>query len=167
MKESALQIAHRSYAPKMPSALRGSVCLKEGERTESVADQAAIKELFPNTYGLPVIEIVTDDCCCERKREHCCCESEKEQCQCESGQAARNVGVILSGGQAPGGHNVISGLYDGLKRMNKDSKLYGFLGGPSGLIEGKYKELTGEIMASTSSVRAVPNWKRHGSSTKE
>ena len=157
MKESALQIAHRSYAPKMPSALRGSVCLKEGERTESVADQAAIKELFPNTYGLPVIEIVTDDCCCERKREQCCCErerereqccceSEKEQCQCESGQAARNVGVILSGGQAPGGHNVISGLYDGLKRMNKDSKLYGFLGGPSGLIEGKYKELTGEII---------------------
>ena len=146
MKESALQIAHRGYAPKMPSALRGSVCLKEGERTESVADQAAIKELFPNTYGLPVIEIVTDDCCCERKREQCCCESEKEQCQCESGQAARNVGVILSGGQAPGGHNVISGLYDGLKRMNKDSKLYGFLGGPSGLIEGKYKELTGEII---------------------
>ena len=146
MKESALQIAHRSYAPKMPSALHGSVCLKEGERTESVADQAAIKELFPNTYGLPVIEIVTDDCCCERKREYCCCESEKEQCQCESGQAARNVGVILSGGQAPGGHNVISGLYDGLKRMNKDSKLYGFLGGPSGLIEGKYKELTGEII---------------------
>ncbi len=137
MKESALQIAHRGYQPKMPQALRGAVCLKEGEKTESVADQAAIKELFPKTYGLPVIEIADNGCGCEK---------EKEQCGCGSGQAARNVGVILSGGQAPGGHNVISGLFDGLKRMNKDSRLYGFLGGPSGLIDGKYIELTADII---------------------
>ena len=144
MKESALQIAHRGYQPKMPSALRGDVCLKEGEKTQSVADQEAIKELFPNTYGMPVVELVNAGCCCEGKECTCGCEEGKE-CSCEK-DMARNVGVILSGGQAPGGHNVISGLYDGLKRMNKASKLYGFLGGPSGLIEGKYMELTGEII---------------------
>ena len=126
MKESALQIAHRAYQPKMPIALRGEVCLKEGERTQSVADQEAIKQLFPDTYGLPVVEI--------------------QAATTQAAKPARNVGVILSGGQAPGGHNVISGLFDGLKRMNPDSRLYGFLGGPSGLIEGKYTELTADII---------------------
>ncbi|MBP5476940.1 MAG: diphosphate--fructose-6-phosphate 1-phosphotransferase [Paludibacteraceae bacterium] len=126
MKESALQIAHRGYQPKMPRALHGEVCLKEGGKTESVADQDAIRELFPDTYGMPVVEL--------HNGQHI------------GQKPARNVGVILSGGQAPGGHNVISGLFDGLKRMNPDSRLYGFLGGPSGLTDGKYIELTADII---------------------
>ena len=125
MTKSALQIARAAYQPKLPKALRGAVAVKEGEATQSVADQEAIKNLFPNTYGMPVITF-------------------------EDGVAtelpAINVGVILSGGQAPGGHNVISGLFDGLKSLNADSKLYGFLGGPSGLIDHKYIELTAEIV---------------------
>ena len=126
MQKSPLQIARQSYMPKMPQALRGNVRLMEGERTESVADREEIQRLFPNTYGLPVVELAAAD--------------EKQA------YPAINVGVILSGGQAPGGHNVISGLFDGLKRLNPDSKLYGFLGGPSGLIEGKYQELTADII---------------------
>ena len=127
MQKSPLQIARQSYKPKMPVALQGAVRLVEGEKTQSVADQAEIKELFPNTYGLPVITM--------------------EPAQ-GSDQVAEpfNVGVILSGGQAPGGHNVICGLYDGLKALNPDNKLYGFLGGPSGLIDGKYTLLTGDII---------------------
>lgn len=125
MQKSPLQIARGSYQPKLPLALQGNVRLTEGAATQSVADQEEIKQLFPNTYGMPVIRM-------------------------EAGEAtacpAINVGVILSGGQAPGGHNVISGLYDGLKRLNADNKLYGFLGGPSGLIEHKYIELTGDII---------------------
>ncbi len=125
MQKSALQIARSAYQPKMPAALLGEVRVKEGAATESVADQKEIKQLFPNTYGLPILELVPG----------------------KAGQyPAINVGVILSGGQAPGGHNVICGLFDGLKRLNKESKLYGFLGGPSGLIEGKYKELTADII---------------------
>ncbi len=127
MLKSPLQVARASYQPKMPAALRGHVRLTEGEKTQSVADQAEIKELFPNTYGMPVIEF-------------------------EQGKAGdienmpMNVGVILSGGQAPGGHNVICGMFDALKRLNPESKLYGFLGGPSGLIEGKYAELTKDVI---------------------
>ena len=95
MQKSPLQIARQSYKPKMPVALQGAVRLVEGEKTQSVADQAEIKELFPNTYGLPVITM--------------------EPAQGVDKVAEPfNVGVILSGGQAPGGHNVISGLYDGL-----------------------------------------------------
>ena len=127
MQKSPLQIARQSYKPKMPVALQGAVRLVEGEKTQSVADQAEIKELFPNTYGLPVITMEPAE---------------------GAGTVAEpfNVGVILSGGQAPGGHNVISGLYDGLKALNPKNKLYGFLGGPSGLIEGKYTLLTGDII---------------------
>ena len=127
MQKSPLQIARQSYKPKMPVALQGAVRLVEGEKTQSVADQAEIKELFPNTYGLPVITM--------------------EPAQGSDKVAEPfNVGVILSGGQAPGGHNVICGLYDGLKALNPDNKLYGFLGGPSGLIDGKYTLLTGDII---------------------
>ncbi len=125
MQKSALQIARSAYQPKMPQALLGEVEVKEGAATQSVADQEEIKKLFPNTYGLPLLELVTG-------KEKAC--------------PAINVGVILSGGQAPGGHNVICGLFDGLKRLNPDSKLYGFLGGPSGLIDGKYMELTADII---------------------
>ena len=129
MTESPLQIARRAYQPKMPQALMGQVSLQEGEATQSVADQEAIHELFPSTYGLPVIKV----------------ESQKSKVE-SHGTEPLNVGVILSGGQAPGGHNVISGIFDGLKRVNPDGKLYGFLGGPSGLIDGKYIELTADII---------------------
>lgn len=127
MQKSPLQIARQSYQPKMPVALQGAVRLVEGEKTQSVADQNEIKQLFPNTYGMPVITM--------------------EPTEGKNIVATPfNVGVILSGGQAPGGHNVISGLYDGLKALNPDNQLYGFLGGPSGLIEGKYTLLTGSII---------------------
>jgi len=126
VKKSALQIARSSYSPKIPASINGATKLVEGKATESVADQADIKNLFPNTYGMPVVTF-------------------------EKGEAAIkgeaiNVGVILSGGQAPGGHNVISGIFDGIKAINADSKLYGFLGGPSGLVDHKYMELTAEIV---------------------
>ena len=111
----------------MPVALSGNVRLAEGKATQSVADQEEIKKLFPNTYGLPVITMEPSN-------------------EAPKALPAMNVGVILSGGQAPGGHNVISGLFDGLKKLNPDNKLYGFLGGPSGLIEGKYQELTKDII---------------------
>ena len=127
MQKSPLQIARQSYKPKMPVALQGAVRLSEGEKTESVADHAEIKKLFPNTYGLPVITM-------------------EPTTGKNSVEEPFNVGVILSGGQAPGGHNVISGIYDGLKALNPDNKLYGFLGGPSGLIEGKYTILTGDVI---------------------
>lgn len=111
MEKSALQIARAAYQPKLPKGLQGSVSVKEGAATQSVADQEDIKKLFPNTYGMPLIEFVPGE--------------EKEY-------APINVGVILSGGQAPGGHNVICGLFDGLKRLNPASKLYGFILGPGG-----------------------------------
>lgn len=126
MTKSALQIARAEYQPKLPKALRGSVKVSEGNPTQSVADQEAIKELFPNTYGMPLIQFVESD----EKKEY----------------PAINVGVILSGGQAPGGHNVISGLFDGIKTLNSDSKLYGFILGPGGLVDHNYMELTGDII---------------------
>ena len=128
MQKSPLQIARQNYQPKMPVALQGAVRLVEGEKTHSVADQEEIQKLFPNTYGLPLITM--------------------EPTTGKNVSEPLNVGVILSGGQAPGGHNVIAGLYDGLKSLNPKNKLYGFLGGPSGLIDGKYQELTGDIIGS-------------------
>ena len=125
MLKSPLQIARSSYQPKMPVALNGYVRLEEGEKTQSVADQQMISELFPNTYGMPIIRMVPGE------------KVELPQ---------MNVGVILSGGQAPGGHNVICGLFDGLKKLNPENKLYGFLGGPSGLIDHKYVLLTSDII---------------------
>ncbi len=125
MTKSALQIARAAYQPKLPQALKGAVVAKEGEPTQSVADQEAIKALFPNTYGMPLIQFVEGEA---------------------PAFPAINVGVILSGGQAPGGHNVISGLFDGIKKLNADSKLYGFILGPGGLVDHNYKELTSEII---------------------
>ena len=125
MTKSALQIARAAYQPKLPQALKGAVVAKEGEPTQSVADQEAIKALFPNTYGMPLIQFVEGEA---------------------PAFPAMNVGVILSGGQAPGGHNVISGLFDGIKKLNADSKLYGFILGPGGLVDHNYKELTAEII---------------------
>ena len=125
MEKSNLQIARAAYQPKLPQALLGPVKAVEGAPTQSVGNQEEIKALFPNTYGMPVIEF-------------------------EAGEAqqlpAINVGVILSGGQAPGGHNVISGLFDGIKSINPDSKLFGFILGPGGLVNHNYMELTADII---------------------
>ena len=125
MTKSALQIARAAYQPKLPKALTGAVVAKEGEPTQSVADQEEIKKLFPNTYGMPLIQFV---------------EGEAKEF------APMNVGVILSGGQAPGGHNVISGLFDGVKKLNPANKLYGFILGPGGLVDHNYMELTADII---------------------
>ncbi len=126
MVKSALQVARAAYKPKMPKALYGSVKIEEGAATESIADQGEVKKLFPNTYGMPILKFVeTSD---------------------KSALPAMNVGVILSGGQAPGGHNVIAGIFDGIKHINKDSKVYGFLMGPGGLVDHKYMELTPDII---------------------
>ena len=126
MKKSALQIARASYQPKLPVSLTGPVVAVEGAPTQSVADRDEIKTLFPNTYGLPELTF-------ERNPNP------------EVGKPV-NVGVILSGGQAPGGHNVICGLFDGIKKQNRDSRLYGFLMGPGGLVDHDYVELTADII---------------------
>ncbi len=126
MKKSALQKARANYQPKLPIVLTAPVKVVEGQATESVADQAAIRSLFPNTYGLPEIHF-------------------EKNANPTAGKPL-NVGVILSGGQAPGGHNVICGLFDGIKKIHRDSRLFGFLMGPSGLIEHKYIELTAPII---------------------
>ena len=126
MKISALQKARAAYQPKLPQALTETVKLCEGAATQSVADQEAIKAMFPNTYGLPIVTF-------EKGGE-------------EKSLPAINVGVILSGGQAPGGHNVIAGLFDGVKKLNAGSRLYGFLMGPGGLVDHKYIEITSELM---------------------
>ncbi len=123
MKKSALQRVRAEYQPKLPKALQGPVKLKIGESTQSVADQEEIKKLFPHTYGLPIVEFVENESP-ERLEE------------------PFNVGIILSGGQAPGGHNVVSGIFDGIKRLNKECRLDGFLMGPSGFINHQYMELT-------------------------
>ena len=126
MEKSALQIARAAYQPKLPAGLRGNVSIKEGAPTQSVGDQEEIKKLFPNTYGMPLVDFVPSD----EKKEY----------------APMNIGIILSGGQAPGGHNVICGLYDELKKQNAGNKLYGFLMGPDGLVAHKYIELTDELI---------------------
>lgn len=125
MAISNLQKARAAYQPKLPKALQGPVKAVEGAATQSVGNQAEIKELFPNTYGMPVITF-------------------------EPGAPIElpvfNVGIILSGGQAPGGHNVISGLFDGVKSLNPANKLYGFILGPGGLVDHNYMEITPELM---------------------
>jgi pyrophosphate--fructose-6-phosphate 1-phosphotransferase len=129
MEISALQKARYAYQPKLPLSLSRDITgigIEFGSPTESVADQQDLKELFKNTYGKPIAAFVPGSLKDVERR--------------------LNVGVILSGGQAPGGHNVIAGLFDGLKKGNPESKLYGFLGGPSGLIENKHIEITSSFM---------------------
>ena len=126
MNISALQKERAKYQPKLPKSLIGAVKLIEGAKTESVADQKEIASLFPNTYGMPLIKFEKG----EKRKE----------------RPPINVGVILSGGQAPGGHNVISGIFDGIKKINPESRLFGFLGGPGGLVDHKYIELTADII---------------------
>ncbi len=126
---SPLQVERLKYQPKLPSSLASGINHLqsiEGSATESVANQEEIKALFKNTYGKPTVTFQTTT----------------ETTQSD----LRNVGVILSGGQAPGGHNVIAGLYDALKQANPSNNLYGFLGGPSGIIEGKYVEFNDEFI---------------------
>ena len=121
MKISSLQKARYEYTPKLPGMLRNGIadiCVNEGAETQSVADQEKIKALFPNTYGKKEITFKKGQNTSEAKKQV--------------------VGVILSGGQAPGGHNVVCGLYDALKATNTDNVLYGFKGGPSGLLEDDY-----------------------------
>ncbi len=125
MNTSALQKARSAYQPKLPKVLKGAVVAVEGAPPRSAGNQDEIKAMFPNTYGMPIIRF-------------------------EPGRTTAaepfNVGIILSGGQAPGGHNVISGLYDGVKSINPGSRLYGFLMGPAGLVDHKYTEFTDEFI---------------------
>ena len=126
---SPLQIERLKYQPKLPSSLANGInhlISQEGNATEAVANKDEIKALFKNTYGKPTVTFQTSTESVVSKE--------------------RNVGVILSGGQAPGGHNVIAGLYDALKQANPKNNLYGFLGGPSGIIDGKYVEFNDEFI---------------------
>ena len=125
MEKSALQLARAAYQPKLPKALQGAVKVKEGAPTQSVANQEEIKALFPNTYGMPLIEFEQSDV---------------------ANTAKMNVGVILSGGQAPGGHNVITGLFDTIKKLNPENRLFGFILGPGGLVDHQYMEITADFI---------------------
>ena len=129
MKLSPLQIERYKYIPKLPGMLRNGIkdiCVKEGKETSSVADQEKIKALFPNTYGKKEIVFEKGSNTAPAKKQV--------------------VGVILSGGQAPGGHNVVAGLFDALKATNKENVLLGFKGGPSGLLEDNFVEITADFM---------------------
>jgi pyrophosphate--fructose-6-phosphate 1-phosphotransferase len=129
MKLSALQTARYQYAPKLPAILTAkldTIEIETGKATQSIANQAELKTLFKNTYGKPLVTFTKG--------------------KNKDVKKPLRVGVILSGGQAPGGHNVIAGLYDGLKKGNPDSKLFGFLGGPSGLIDAQYVEIKDKFM---------------------
>ncbi len=125
MEKSALQLARAAYQPKLPKALQGAVKVKEGAPTQSVDNQEEIKALFPNTYGMPLIEFEQSDV---------------------ANTAKMNVGVILSGGQAPGGHNVITGLFDTIKKLNPENRLFGFILGPGGLVDHNYMEITADFI---------------------
>ncbi len=125
MKTSALQTARTAYQPKLPTALQGPVKIKEGAATQSVDNQEEISKLFPNTYGMPVVEFEASD---------------------KENNLSMNIGVILSGGQAPGGHNVITGLFDTVKKLNPENKLYGFILGPGGLVDHNYIEITKDFI---------------------
>ncbi len=124
---SVLDKKRKSYRPKLPKVFDtdAGITLSEGKPGEAAGNRKKIRELFPETYGLPQVTFKTGE-----RTEY----------------RPLNAGVILSGGQAPGGHNVIAGLYDGLKYCHPDSKLYGFLGGPSGLTENRYRELDAETV---------------------
>ncbi len=126
---SPLQKERMAYKPKLAGILASginNIKLSLGEKTTSVADENEIKALFPHVYGQPIAKFSSNGT--------------------DLSEQQRNVGVILSGGQAPGGHNVIAGLYDAIKTQNTENKLYGFLGGPSGIVDGNYTEITNELM---------------------
>ena len=126
---SSLQKARAEYKVKLPKSLSNGANIKilKGSSTESVKDQKEIKHLFPHTYGMPILHF--------------------EKADTSAKHSPVNIGVVLSGGQAPRGHNVIAGLFDGIKSINNKSKLYGYLGGPGGLIDNKFIEVTSEFLA--------------------
>ncbi|HUX20718.1 MAG TPA: diphosphate--fructose-6-phosphate 1-phosphotransferase, partial [Spirochaetia bacterium] len=129
MEYSPLQKNRYTYKPKLPPILTQNlekIAPKIGKATEAAEDREELKRRFPHTYGMPMVEFN---------------EGENREVSRKS-----VVGVILSGGQAPGGHNVIAGLFDALKKGNPDSKLLGFLGGPSGILEDKHREITAEYL---------------------
>ena len=129
MEHSPLQKARYSYQPKLPMILRSEMSeieAVEGAKTESARDKEKIHALFPTTFGQKEISFQKGKSKAEKKKHV--------------------VGVILSGGQAPGGHNVVSGLYDALKKADKDNELIGFLGGPSGLTDDKFIVFTDEYI---------------------
>lgn len=131
MNHSPLQAERIKFKPTLPAVLKagaGAVKTKIGKPTKSVADQAKIKAMFPNTYGMPEITFTKGK-------------------NAEATKKVIKMAVVLSGGQAPGGHNVIAGILDGLKKANAKNKLYGFLGGPSGILENKFVEITPKLMA--------------------
>lgn len=131
MNHSPLQAERIKFKPTLPSVLKNgaaAVKVKIGKPTKSVADQAKIKAMFPNTYGMPEITFTKGKNPAANKK-------------------VIKMAVVLSGGQAPGGHNVIAGILDGLKKANAKNKLYGFLGGPSGILENKFIEITPKLMA--------------------
>jgi len=135
---SPLQKERYAYVPKLPSNIASGfdeIGLEFGGATESIDDQSELKAIFPNTYGKPIVSFASNASGASGKKNG----PQKKD--------ALTVGVILSGGQAPGGHNVIAGLFDGLKKVNKDSRLIGFLGGPSGILKSKYIEITEEYLA--------------------
>ena len=123
---SAFQLARLLYSPKLPPALEDGACVRvvEGEPTTSAGDAESIRSLLSSIYGQPIITF-------EKCGKQAASENSKPL----------NVGVIFSGGQAPGGHNVIAGLFDGIKSVNSESRLYGFLGGANGLVKNKFREL--------------------------
>ncbi|HBU70380.1 MAG TPA: diphosphate--fructose-6-phosphate 1-phosphotransferase [Elusimicrobia bacterium] len=127
---SELQAERAKFKPVLPAILKngaGAVVARQGKRTESISDQETVNKLFENTYGLPVVTFAKGKNPSAVKK-------------------AVKIGVVLSGGQAPGGHNVIAGLFDGLKKANPKNKLIGFLGGPSGILDNKWKEITAPYM---------------------
>ncbi len=131
MNHSPLQAERIKFKPTLPAVLKNgaaAVKVKIGKPTKSVADQAKIKAMFPNTYGMPEITFTKGK-------------------NAEANKKVIKMAVVLSGGQAPGGHNVIAGILDGLKKANAKNKLYGFLGGPSGILENKFVEITPKLMA--------------------
>ncbi|MHB9154738.1 MAG: diphosphate--fructose-6-phosphate 1-phosphotransferase [Endomicrobiales bacterium] len=131
LQMSELQAERMKFKPVLPAILRGGpavVTVRTGKTTQSVSDQETVQKLFPNTYGLPVVSFAKGRNAAVAKK-------------------TVKVGVVLSGGQAPGGHNVIAGLLDGLKKANPRNKLIGFLGGPSGILENRWKEITAPLMA--------------------
>ncbi|APQ15522.1 diphosphate--fructose-6-phosphate 1-phosphotransferase [Borreliella garinii] len=132
MNTSLLQQERQKYVPKLPNILKKdfkNISLVYGEKTESIQDRQALKEFFKNTYGLPIVSFT---------------EGESNI----SFSKALNIGIILSGGPAPGGHNVISGIFDAIKKFNANSKLFGFKGGPLGLLENDKIELTESLVNS-------------------
>lgn len=126
MIKSPLQKARSKYIPKLPESLKENVALITGEPSEAIADKEAIKQLFPNTYGLPLVTFEPGE---------------------KSENQILNIGVVLSGGQAPGGHNVISGLFDALKKLNSRNQLLGFIGGPDGLLNNTFIDLDSAIVS--------------------